>query len=744
MHGYDPRHASGFGKIITRPGVAVRLTPDAVAFGARGDSTVVLLTTGNEEFEKMVDDRRAAIQQRLFEHAEWKASPVDFMVRVARLAASSTAMAESSLSNIFFDTGTSLFDDEMFVRLQAEGASLPVAWRRVCSPELDRFSKEYAVKTLSSVVSSFRTAAAKAVIDQRRKIVADTVSLLTATAAQIMHLTDGELTYIPDGHCVNIAMPMERADVVNVVINDPTGTGWKILDADTAAVATSGARLESLVEFCSKCVVDAIVKNGLDNAAMKKIVDAVSIFKTTAAQGKGHPKMAVLTSGNSTVTGKGALSIIAEDGQQHTQLPLSEYRVDVSVDRGSVAINVEPRVVNEGEFTSPSILQWYNMSQVMSRRVKNEEGEQEGKRPDDQEWMGVPVSPVSAPKQWRACQISDRVFAERSWRSRLVRAHKFEWDCKRSNSQTTLDNIAAAVAVVTHNSRAVSAHDTANQCETIDENLINATKLLCDVYGFGKNDNKPVVVLDKTEEQREIGDGEQYVLTIIGNAPSAESVRAIRVVKQKSYSANFRLQVDRSDCTLSSACKWFEISPAKIVGHPCRQNTDFLFTPRCFYHTQDESYVHLYSDGDGPYDNVTFDTETRSLEIGGGGGVAAPVAGQVIALIERPLVVAAAASVSPVMVNGEHSAEPLEVSSLNNKKTGDVGSGIVELSGRHGACSFPSSNKVISVQLSLPPPLEIQCTSSHFKCPTEAAILKYGTKRDDDTAENRAFLTLVL
>ena len=859
MHGYDPRHASGFGNIITRPGVALRLSEDIVALSARGDSTVVLLTTANEDFEKTVNSRRAAIRGQLTKHLGWSESPVNFMLQISQLATKSSAMAESSITRISFDAGTALFEDSMFVREPSSAATPPpVAWRRVCSPELDQFSKGYAVRTLSSLVSSFKviTPTSPVAVDQRRKIVADAISFLIATAAQVMQLTNGELMYVPDGHCINIVMPLDRADVVHVVVNDPTGSGWKIIDPDTAAVAASlesnkiMARVESLVEFCSRCVANAIVRNGLDNSTMKKIVDGLSLAgakhrtsvvtttgkKRSKSCAAGFPKMAILTSGNSTVTGEGLLYEISEDGQQHTPLSLSEFRVDVNTsDSGSAAINVEPRIVNEGGYTSPSILQWFHLPEMQSSYVeenrtdnKVEEIEKIDTHPTDQEWAGVPISVVTSPKQWRACQISDMVFSdakERSWRSRLVRAHKFEWNCsadKRSESKTILDNIAAAVAIATHSTfndrsrRAVSVTNPAaatnnSQCgfgnvDALDENLINATKLLCDVYGFRANNDRPVVVLDKTERVHEgeyddgsdvTGDGDQYVLTIVGNAPSAESVRAIRVVKQKSYSSHFRVRV--ADCHRpSSACKWFEVSPAKaiMIGYPgddvnigamsmsaCEANkrcgeskneTLFTFTPRCFYHTQDESYIHLYSDGDGPYDNVTFDEKSRRLQIGGTGlhsqYTPDAVAERVLVTIERPLVVAAVASATPIIVNGELSANPSKISDKRTKDADD-----------RGACSFPSNDKVIDIQISLPslgqqPPLvaavtenvahnssetscldtlEMQCTpSQYFKCPTEEAILKYGEtamKREADasttddfaTAQSRCFFSLV-
>ena len=235
MHGHDLGHASGFGKIITGPGIVLPLSEenDIVAFGARGDSTAVLMTTDNAIFESNIFTRRKIIGQILRDHINWHNSPVAFMEELSRVAMGSPAMPESAISSIQIDAGTCLFQDGMFVRTDERQSTTPVAiaWRRICSPSLDPFSEGYIVKQLSSIVASFRLKSSSvAALEQRQRIVASAVSMLAATAAQVMHLTNGRLTYVPDGHCIYITMPKVRDSSskyeANMVVNDPTGSGW--------------------------------------------------------------------------------------------------------------------------------------------------------------------------------------------------------------------------------------------------------------------------------------------------------------------------------------------------------------------------------------------------------------------------------------------------------------------------------------------------------------------------------------
>nr|AKS10614.1 wsv442-like protein [Metopaulias depressus WSSV-like virus] len=865
MHGYDSGHVSGFGKIITRPGIVLPLTEenDVVAFGARGDSTTVLLTTDNVEFERIVFKRRKAIRQLLKSHANWDGSPVVFMSELANAATGSPAMAQSAISDIRFDTGTCLFQDDMFVQARGEKPQPPViAWRRICSPILDQFSENYIVKQLSSIMTSFKIhQTSAAATEERRRIVASAVSVLAATAALMMHLTNGQLTYIPEGHYVYITMPKQRdflqeKNEANLVINDPTGAGWRILDGDTQASVSGNivSRLETLMEFSCKCVVDAIIKNGMDNIAMKKIVDSMSassyVYSSSCLK-IGYPKMAVTTSGNSTVNGVGSLTVIAENGQRHTQIPLSEFRVDVVTAEG-IAINIEPRIDGDEGSTSPSILQWYNIHQTASQQnIKENEGEkgEEEEPVMDDVWENIPVFPISAPKQWRACKISDKVFNEETWRSKLVRLHKFDWTCKKNASTTqyrsVLNRIAAAVAIITQktfNDRSVSNDEGVrtiiNRCamdaKHIDENLINATTLLYDIYGFGTNKNRPIVALEKFkrgEGEKEEGDGEDYVITLVGNAPSAASVRAIRMLKQKNYSSHIKMFEKEmlrkitigEEC--SSACKWYGVSPTTVLRYPSNESyggvyprrtacgakrrrlskdkTMFLFTPRCFYHTS-ASYVHLYADSEGPFDLVKFNPGTKNLTIGNNNGAAATskdIPGQVIASVERPLIVAAVAADSKITVNDFQTARSLGMTSVSssssssrenedeeeNEEEEHYSNRIISLKETEPGVkcrSFNTNNKIINIELSLPfheeggeeeeeeeqeqelekeeavaaeaarsaDDIEVKCTSpDYYKCPSETAILKYGInnpfkRKTEDRIRNynNAFLALAL
>nr|GAV93211.1 envelope and capsid protein [Chionoecetes opilio bacilliform virus] len=496
MYGYDSSYVSGLGKIITQPGTIIHLGQDTLSFSARGDSTVILLTSDNDAFEKETVDIRAFIKYTLLKHTGWNESPVFFMDKLLQAATNSSAMAESMFVGLFFDTGTALLEDHLFSHGGVQNnPSGEIMWRRVCSPMIEMFSTGYVIKNLSTLFSSFKVKnvnVSTSALNKRRKIVADALSILIAVAVQIMYVTNGELTYIPDGHCVNIAMSSYQSDNVNLVINDPSGSGWKMLSPpENKVVEAPTTRLLDLVEFCSKCVVDAVSKNGLNNASMKKIVDSANIYPDPPRRGgggrigcgAGYPRVVVLTSGNSTTEGNGALCRIAEGGG-HNMYRLSEYRVDVQSIAEVITVNIEPREIGKYEYTSPSILQWFDI--LLMPSLYDESTNVSLPLPNNTNilWKSVPVTAVHSPRQWRACEVSDKIDDpdEYPWRNRLIRAHKFEWACsagKRVDNRTLMENISVAVSIVSHNtfnedSKTVRTH---RNCAT--DNIIDTKPSSC-------------------------------------------------------------------------------------------------------------------------------------------------------------------------------------------------------------------------------------------------------------------------
>nr|BDT62669.1 MAG: wsv442-like protein [Metapenaeus ensis nimavirus]GBG35476.1 wsv442-like protein [Metapenaeus ensis nimavirus] len=736
MHGHNTQHVSGFGKIITGPGVVIPLTDNlnTVAFGARGDSTVVLMTTDNFDFERLVEERREAICSLLRRHAYWDGSPVTFMENLANLAINSPAMAQSAISNLCFDAGSCLFHDKMFATTTTGDEdpvnpnSPSVKLRTVCSPALDTFCQDYVVKPLSSVMSSLKGKAHPDVIAERKKIVASAISILVATAIRVTNLTDMRLTYVPDGHCINVVMPKcqngpsERFPVY-LVINDPIGAGWKILgDLRSSLFDEKGSvvsRLETLMEFSCKCIIDALLVKGMDNASMKRIVDSMEVPCYRSKASGGHLRVSLSTAGNSTVTGEGSI-VINRDGESHEFLLLTEFQVAVEVMDGktSIAIKVEPTI--KGSEHSPSILHWYPPIRE-SQDTTEMESANEKERKEENAWKTAPVALLPIFKTWRACHISDDALGDDSWKNKLVHLHRFGWERNREKGNripehydTLFDKIAAASAIIT--SRTFTDRGISNDVEffkkltcqestRVDKDLINAVIVLSDVYGFSGNGNKPIVALEKTSCPEEWakkeeagakytrGDNDCYILTLTGNAPNASSVLAIQLVKLKSYCSPTSKFVDEFEKELgsarSSACHWYGICPSTARGFSSLSEEDdnstcfirikhgeqsrsvpiFFFTPRCVFHT-DHCHVHIYSDWEGPFRNVKYDPLLRHMTIGGPAPESPSAAydgidslgGHVIQTIERPLIVAAVASITRITINANTSAHSFGVS----------------------------------------------------------------------------------
>ena len=193
----------------------------------------------------------------------------------------------------------------------------------------------------------------------------------------------------------------------------------------------------------------------------------------------------------------------------------------------------------------------------------------------------------------------------------------------------------------------------------------------------------------------------------------------------------------------------------------------FLFTPKCFYHTS-TSYVHLYADLDGPFDLAKFHPRSRHLIIGNANSTTATsrdIQSQVIAFVERPLIVAAVAANSNITVNNFETARSLGVIDEyeENDKTN------ISLDDAELCVNYRM--KIIKIELSLPfqenegeefssaeaarlalcpNTLDLQSTSfNYYECPSETAILKYGMRnprkrKDEDKIRNKAFLALAL
>lgn len=725
MHGFDPGHAGRIGKIITNPGIVMPVEDDntVVAFGARGEYSVALLTTDNDIFEMKIKERKNVIQTHIDRYG---VSPMFFISEMNKSINEGEAIVESVYNAVYIDAGTELFSDDKF---SSGVVTNTPTWRTIGSPTLESFSgDEYIIKQLPSIVSAFSTKnkvnVRREVIDQRKRLVIDAFSMLSAISAQIMHITDGSLTYVPEGHCVYVAMTKKSstAHEVCLIINDPAGSGWRLMDErfrDTFLATSTKpelitSRVEMLVEFSSKCVADALLKMGSDSNSTLNVVNNMKFPVSSTMSNKGHmpgslQRFTVLTSGNSTTSGLGSLTLITEDGSSHRQLALSEFRVGLSIpgenDNNNISFNIEPRIRGEEGITSPSILKWLPAFSTNTEQPSPQGKKEALRQQQNQEWASVPVYPAPLIKKWRACKIDDQFGGrgDNAWKSKLVKLHKFDWSSKlRSDGNganeplpvyapRTFERISMVLDMIGYK----KIHDMcfsqnyaiisppAIECKK-DTNLINAAAAMTDFFGFVEE--RPIVHVKKEKNEFGEGDKEKYITTIVGNSPDGTSARVVRLEKEKNFSTPARdkdkakgyLQwrhYDHGECPREEpTCKWAGVSPSTLVSYDtpacgsinrCHINAsseeDFIvssmtYTPRCIFHTSN-AYVHLYSDSEGPIDHASFNKITKKLQIGP--ERAANEAEDVFSYIERPIVVAALASEEAVLVNGTVTAIPL-------------------------------------------------------------------------------------
>nr|BDT63080.1 MAG: wsv442-like protein [Sicyonia whispovirus] len=794
--------ALGVGRIITQPGIVIPLdeTNLTVAFGGDGDSTTVLYTTSNESFDGTAAAKRTAVRAALRME-----DPVRYMEELSGAALASAAGAESLFSLITVDAGTALFHDVLFSRPSYGGAldnqSPAATWRRVCSPALEAVRTGHVVRQVASLLERMAAASASTASDAvgklRSQIVASVFSFLSALAAKVMHETDGRMSYVPDGHCVIVAIPYGAGLAsapyeVKLVVNDPTGSGWRILDERfrLGGDAPVARRLEMLVEFSSKCVADAITKT-------RSLALAPPPTNPSAPSGRAPVvKASISTSENSNCEGDGYATVISEDGRSHFQTPLTDFRVDFRADRGRVMeAVVGPRAVGQEDLTAPSLLKWFSLHFGLHTHGQTESGKAcehsdpgvflKGAPRDLLVWGEAPVMPADKPKKWRICKINDcaPTGTLSGWEEKIIGLHKFDNAGgrrvrRRAGASNLLDRVATSVSLVVGRlfwglQGAAPPPDYADRYEppgTTNRDLEDAALLLTDVYSFRGNDNRPAVSVCLKEDE----DGtRRYTFWVLGNAPSAETLRAVRLVKRAGRGG----PLTGEDTSLKVArCMWYGVSPSAseddlaATGSDCPSSTvkrrlpeggvGFgFYTPRCLYHDRN-SHVHLYSDYQGPYERVRYEPGTGELFIGGrvllgegsgAGSGASRSADETIAsptstwdALERPLLLVSLASEREMRINKTVIASPGRVQALHkipsvvNKTAGEgeqehVARTITikiflpsekqeggERPGDEGLGGEGAPCKEIC-----PGETQVKCDSFFLPCPSEKAVLDY-------------------
>ncbi|AWM67245.1 envelope and capsid protein [White spot syndrome virus] len=775
MLSFNPEYASWFGKMITDPGVILPVSKDVVLFGSRGQSDVGIMTLDPHDLDIKITSKRIGVEERL---AQYNTLPMDFTRAMEKELNNSRNMKESIFTGIFLDTGSAIFEDNMF---NGGGSAL----RLIRSPALNSAvfsSKNYIIKQLPTITKSLRRSQArdKQVDKTREKIVVDSFSILSAIAAQVMHLTDGEMTYVPDGHCVNVVMSETNASSIYLIINDPTGSGWKIMpnNFNKTLEMRDGVidRVETLVEFACKCVASSLIKRGMDLVDMQRTIRSMDFLPPASSTSNNTPRVAIMTSGSSTTTGIGSLSILAEDGSTHHQIKLSEYRTGLSITENNreVSFTVEPSIdgVQAEHPLSPSILQWLPplvkrpevVAAAAAAVVEEENGDNkpsdkdnEDKYSDTDFWSNVPVTPLITPKKWRACKINDRAMIS-SWKNNLVKLHKYDWTNKTTKVDY-FDKMAAFVALMTFRKFQDILADnyvppqTPSQGSEYAVTMSNVATLFTDVYGFESNGNKPLFALEQLEN--ETGIESIYVLNIIGNSPDGNSVRVVRLEKEMSFLLKAKQYfTEMAIPPINEKCKWTDKAPssvkeykyfcdltAPISKRPRKDNNDggvehsaLTYTPRCIYHTE-RCLVHLYSEPEKITEHVSFNKDLNILEIGKN------ITNQyqtnyksIFEIVDVPIIVASMSSTKTMTVNNYIISTPSTTTKFvqDPPKTGKQLLAVEEV----------RNFKLKSVLV--PPPYfrdnkrnttlcsqitEQNCPSSseggRFSCPSESLILKY-------------------
>nr|BDT63555.1 MAG: wsv442-like protein [Pasiphaea japonica whispovirus] len=745
MHRVDVKHVSRIGNIITKPGVVLSLTQnnDVVGFGERGELSVALLTANDKDvFVKPLIRKKHMVESFL---AIYGVNPQTFIQELNNEINSSEAIKESVFKGFYLDAGLSGLFNLNFINYttnldshcNGNNTSFNSPFfnlREISSPALEIFDDTFIIKQIPAILMSISKTKYenrnREVVQQRRQIVSNVISVLSAISAQILHLTNGKMTYVPDGHCINIAMlktntnshpnqscSKSQSQGIFMVINDPIGSGWKILDDGVINIDQSdtiSSWIEKLVEFSAKCVVYAITKRGVQINDIQNIVNSIQ-FKGNVTSLGNCPGVSVFTSGSCTTKGIGSVTVLTADGERHTQVELSEFRVDTLTSYynnfcSDTYFQIEPRVKNGGErLSSPSILQWFPAfsATIIENKIEKNRGLTFN---ESDVWQHIPVMPFCIPKGRRLFKIknmttpnkfiikSPSVSIAETIKKNPISLCRFDWkqidyeDKEKYQTENLHAKISAMIALMAHRKFQDLYYQNQQKCHQQNQQqhhqqqsplpcsppTMSVASLITSVYGFKV---KPLIKIYKKtikknnsskEKVTAMGDGSLYVISIIGNSPDGSDIYAIRIEKQVNYSMTAQEHLKCLGANKKNAsCKWTKVAPTMIKGYYHNKhctlspyNNTYLspnllmYTPMCVHHTE-TSYVHLYREDRGFHtENIVFNYTKKYLQIKYNKEINIKDK-QIINTICTPLIVAALASEQTINVNGRVTAIPI-------------------------------------------------------------------------------------
>nr|BDV49853.1 MAG: wsv442-like protein [Penaeus semisulcatus pemonivirus] len=263
---------------LVAPGLLISINNDILLLTSSaidsGDACAHIIYS-DLALEVAINERRLAIENN-FENKDDdevmnELTPMYVINQIQHELNRSNAIFMSQITSVTIDAGSMLFSKTKAEHSTNNGSG-GILWLR---NRLDPIGLDtYRISTVLSMLPKASENVAPG--SDRYVVIADVISLLIAIALETARLTKGKLTYIPDGHCLFLAIPQEglvtrlhgiRRDL-RLIINDPMGCGWRILGKDPFTAATAAGkgmefryRANFWTELATKCVCSAIFRS---------------------------------------------------------------------------------------------------------------------------------------------------------------------------------------------------------------------------------------------------------------------------------------------------------------------------------------------------------------------------------------------------------------------------------------------------------------------------------------------------
>lgn len=636
MHRDDSEYFRRVGKIITSWGNAEQVSASSFIFSSSSIlSSLALLDYRQDETNAAVEQRATKVRAALAPFIGKEMTPntmVDLLLfssYTTEALQSQHQQGKSELFGVHFDAGSKMFQGIIGGR---DG------WNIINTPVTAR--SEYSkITPLDAILHSFTENESHR--ERRKRIVADVISVISGLAMQILQLTQGRVTYIPLKSCVYVAA-ISKTNKIVLLVNDPTGQGWKILPRNEVDYNDASELLEFSVKNVTGVLFDQF-------------------------------KISVLSSGTLTSEGTGMVTVVDKNLDVFNQVFLEEGKLYIGGSTNVITVNVLPdrieeeqagkriRRGNEEQRKSPSVFSWFNFKGNRNPTIIDVSGSEDDEHdvlPFKRNVTGVRAGGVCKSTSKKICRLVDKG----GWADHLFRLEKFTKrpsDYEEEPSMKQLENLANGIGLVTF----LGSRDD-NDNDDADDKYIDAAYSLIDFNGeIGVN----LLPIMERSSKNDI-----VCFSVIGNSPNSQSTRVVRFLKRAT-----RPPAERS-CNRSS-CSWMDVAPTSIVstgGNRGQCNNEertepiFIYTPRCIFHSLTAS-IHMFSDSEGPVDNMNIDGEGYKLTLDSNSTANIPVE-SIVNLVNKPLVTAAVSSTlqRDIVVNGNQMAKPLELFVARDEDSG--------------------------------------------------------------------------